>query len=136
MKERMITRLPSIFAYYTIIILTTSIYNLANGNTMISLSWFVELFVFLVIFNFADQVLEHVNFKSFLGCAVAETSLAYALFLVFAYVFHWINFTPSLLLRATLLFVLIAVIGISYMNYQHKLRAREINNLIQERLHS
>ena len=133
MKERMITRLPSIFAYYTIIILATGIYNLVNGNTMISLSWLVELFVFLVIFNFADQILEHVNFKSFLSCAVAETSLAYALFLVFAYVFHWVSFTPNLLLRATLLFILIAVIGICYMNYQHKLRAREINDLLQER---
>ena len=133
MKEQIMSRLQIIYIYYTLIVFICSIYNLLQGYTAMNTHYFVELFVFLVMFNIFDTLLEHVNFKSFWSCAVAETGMAYALFLIFAYFFGWITFTPEHLLHATILFLIIAVLGISYINYQHKLRSKELNELLQKR---
>lgn len=133
MKEKIMERLPFIFCYYTIIILVSCIYNLSIGNTLIEIAWFVELFAFLVVFTILEYFLNRIDFKNFWTCAVTETSFAYLLFLVFAYCFDWVRFTPDQLIRVTTLFVIIAVLGITYMNYRHKLRAKELNELIQRR---
>jgi len=132
MKEKIMARLPLIFAYYTIIILVTCIYNLSLGYTMMQNRWFIELFVCLVIFAVLERVLACINFKSDLLYTIAEIGMAYALFLVFSYFFHWVAFTPGKLLEVTLLFIIISVIGIAYMNYRYKLRAKELNELIKK----
>ena len=133
MKEKIMERLPFIFCYYTIIILVTCIYNLSIGNTLIEIAWFVELFAFLVVFTVLEYFLNRIDFKNFWTCAIAETGFAYLLFLIFAYCFNWVTFTPAQLISATILFVVIAVLGIAYMNYRHKLRTRELNELLQKR---
>ena len=133
MKEQIMSRLQVIYVYYTLIVFVCSAYNLLQGYTTMSTRYFVELFAFLIVFNIFDALLEHVNFKSFWSCAVAETGMAYALFLAFAYFFDWIAFTPERLVQATILFLIIAALGISYMNYQHKLRSKELNELLQKR---
>lgn len=132
MKEKIMTRLPYIFAYYTIIILVTCIYNLLLGNTLIQIQRFLELFVFLVIFCILDRALAGINFKSDLSYTIAEIGIAYALFLLFSYFFHWVAFTPGKLLEATLLFIIIVIIGVAYMNYRYKLRTKELNELIKK----
>lgn len=133
MKEKIMSRLPIIYVYYTLIVFVTSAYNLLMGYSSMSTRYFVELFAFLVVFNICDSLLENVNFKSFWSCAIAETAMAYVLFLVFAYFFKWIAFTPKQLVHATILFVIIAVSGITYMNYRHKLRSKELNELLQKK---
>lgn len=133
MKEKIMERLPIIFCYYTIITIVCCIYNLFMGNRLIEIVWFVELFAFLVVFNLLDHFINQIDFKSFWTCAIAETGFAYLLFLVFAYCFDWVRFTPEQLIRATVLFVINAALGITYMNYRHKLRAKELNELIQRR---
>lgn len=132
MKEKIMTRLPFIFSYYTIIVLVTCIYNLITGYSLIRISWFLELFGFLVVFTVLDHAIGSINFKSNLTCTLTEIGTAYVLFLVFSYFFHWVSFTPGKLLSATLLFLLIVVSGISYMYYRHKLRTRELNELIKK----
>lgn len=133
MKEQIISRLPIIYIYYTLIVFICSTYNLLMGYTSMSTRYFVELFGFLIVFNVFDALLEHVNFKSFWSCAAAETAMSYVLFLVFAYFFSWIAFTPESLVHATILFLIIAILGISYINYKHKLRSKELNELLQKR---
>ena len=132
MKEKIMKRLPFIFAYYTIIVLVTCIYNLSLGYTMMQNRWFIELFVFLVIFAVLERVLACVNFKSDLLYTVAEIGMAYVLFLVFGYLFQWVEFTPVSLLSVTILFIIIAVIGVSYFNYRYKLRTKELNELLKK----
>ena len=132
MKEKIMARLPFIFTYYTIIVLVTCIYNLSLGYTMMQNRWFIELFVFLVIFAVLERVLACVNFKSALLYTVAEIGMAYVLFLIFAYLFQWVEFTPVDLLAVTVLFILIAVIGVSYFNYRYKLRTKELNELLKK----
>lgn len=132
MKEKIMARLPFIFAYYTIISVISCIYNLVLGNSHIQLRWFLELFAFLVIFVLLDQALGCINFKSNLLFLLAEISVAYVLFLIFGYFFHWIAFTPGKLLGATLLFFINVVIGVAYMNYRYKLRTKELNELIKK----
>lgn len=132
MKEKIMARLPFIFAYYTIIILVTCIYNLLMGNTLIRIQWFLELLAFLVVFVILDNALGHINFKSELSIVLAETGVAYVLFLVFSYFFHWVTFTPGKLLGATVPFVISVVIGVAYMNYRYKLRTKELNELIKK----
>lgn len=133
MKEKIMSRLPIIYVYYTLIVFICCTYNLLMGYTSMNTGWFVELLVFLVVFNIFDYLLGNVNFKSFWTCAVAETAMAYVLFLVFAYFFKWVAFTPEQLLRATILFIIIAICGITYMNYRHKLRSKELNELLQKK---
>ena len=133
MKEKIMSRLPVIYVYYTLIVFVTSAYNLLMGYTSMSTRYFVELFAFLVVFNICDALLENVNFKSFWSCAVGETAMAYILFLVFAYLFNWIAFTPKQLVHATILFLIIAILGITYMNYRQKLRSNELNELLQKK---
>lgn len=132
MKEKIMKRLPFIFAYYTIIVLVTCIYNLSLGYTMMQNRWFIELFVFLVIFAVLERVLACVNFKSDLLYTVAEIGMAYVLFLVFGYLCQWVEFTPVSLLSVTILFIIIAVIGVSYFNYRYKLRTKELNELLKK----
>lgn len=132
MKEKIMARLPFIFAYYTIIVLVTCIYNLSIGYTLMQNRWFVELFVFLVIFAVLERVLAGINFKSDLLYTIAEIGMAYVLFLLFSYFFHWVEFTPRNLLAATILFIISAVIGVAYMNYRYKLRTKELNELIKK----
>ncbi len=132
MKEKIMKRLPFIFAYYTIIVLVTCIYNLSLGYTMMQNWWFIELFVYLVIFALLERVLAGINFKSDLHYTVAEIGMAYALLLVFSYLFQWVEFTPVNLLAATILFIISAVIGVSYMNYRYKLRTKELNELLKK----
>ena len=132
MKEKIMARLPFIFTYYRIIVLVTCIYNLSLGYTMMQNRWFIELFIFLVIFSLLERVLACVNFKSDLLYTVAEIGMAYALFLVFGYFFQWVEFTPGKLLATTILFILIAVIGVSYFNYRYKLRTKELNELLKK----
>lgn len=132
MKEKIMSRLPFIYTYYTIIIFVTCIYNLAIGNTLIEIRWFIELFAFLVIFVILDQVFSHINFKSFFTCAISESAVAYVLLLVFSYFFKWITFAPEQILRLTILFLIIVTIGISYMNYRNKLHSKELNELIKK----
>ena len=132
MKEKIMARLPFIFAYYTIIILVTCIYNLSLGYTMMQNRWFIELFVFLVIFAVLERVLAAINFKSDLLYTIAEIGMAYALFLLFSHLFHWVEFTPGNLLATTILFIIIAVIGISYFNYRYNLRTKELNELLKK----
>lgn len=132
MKEKIMARLPFIFAYYTIIILVTCIYNLLLGYTMMQNRWFIELFVFLVIFAVLERVLTCINFKSDLLYTIAEVGMAYALFILFSYFFQWVEFTPGNLLAATILFIISAVIGVAYLNYRYKLRTKELNELIKK----
>ena len=132
MKEKIMERLPIIYVYYTLIVFISCTYNLLMGYTSMNTRWFVELLIFLVVFNIFDYLLGNVNFKSFWSCAIAETAMAYVLFLVFAYFFKWVAFTPEQLLRATILFIIIAISGITYMNYRHKLRSKELNELLQK----
>lgn len=132
MKEKIMSRLPLIYAYYTIIIFVTCIYNALLGNTQMETRWFIELFGFLIIFFVFEQLFQKLTFKSFIACAVAETALAYVLFLVFGYIFKWISFAAGQLIPATIIFILIAALGIFYMNYQHKLQTKELNELIQK----
>lgn len=132
MKEKIMARLPFIFAYYTIIVLVTCIYNLSLGYTMMQNWWFIELFVYLVILAVLERVLAAINFKSDLLYTIAEIGMAYALFLLFSYLFHWVEFTPGNLLATTILFIIIAVIGISYFNYRYKLRTKELNELLKK----
>ena len=132
MKEKLMSRLPHIYAYYSIIIFVSSIYNLLIGNTQMNISYLVELFGFLVVFFFVEPILENINFKAFWSCAVAETGLAYILFLIFAYLFKWIHFTAKEFIPASILFILIAAIGIYYINCQHRLQTRELNELIRK----
>lgn len=133
MKEKMMSRLPLVYAFYSIIIFVSCIYNAFLGNVHMETRWFIELFGFLIVFFVFEQLFQKLHFNSFFLCAVAETSLAYVLFLIFGYIFKWVSFVPAQLLRASILFVLIAAIGIFYMNYQHKLRTREINELLQKK---
>ena len=132
MKEKIMARLPFIFTYYTIIVLVTCIYNLSLGYTMMQNRWFIELFVFLVIFAVLERVLARINFKSDLLYTVAEIGMAYVLFLVFGYLFQWVEFTPVSLLSVTILFIIIAVIGVWYFNYRYKLRTKELNELLKK----
>jgi len=133
MKEQLISRLSIIYIYYTLIVFICSAYNLLMGYTTMSTSYFVELFVFLIVFNIFDALLGNINFKSFWTCAAAETAISYVLFLVFAYFWNWIAFTPESLIHATILFLIIAILGISYINYNLKLRSKELNELLQKR---
>ena len=132
MKEKIMKRLPFIFTYYTLIVLVTCIYNLSLGYTMMQNRWFIELFVFLVIFAVLERVLARINFKSDLLYTVAEIGMAYVLFLVFGYLFQWVEFTPVSLLSVTILFIIIAVIGVWYFNYRYKLRTKELNELLKK----
>lgn len=132
MKEKIMSRLPHIYAYYSIIIFVTSIYNLLIGNTKMNISYLVELFGFLAIFFFVEPIFEAINFKSFWSWAIAETGFAYVLFLIFAYIFKWIQFTAQDFIPVSILFVLIAAIGIYYINCQHRLRTKELNELIRK----
>lgn len=133
MKEKIMKRLPFIFAFYTIIILVTCIYNLLLGNTLIEIQWFLELFIFLVIYAILERVLACVNFKSDLLYTIAEFVMGYVLFLLFSYMFHWIAFTPEKLLAATILFLICSVSGVAYLNYRYKLRTKELNELIKKK---
>ena len=135
MKEKIMSHLPFIYAYYTIIVFVTCAANLIAGYNFMETGWFIELFVFLVVFTIFDTLMGNINFKSFLSCALAESVAGYILFMIFSYFFEWVDFTPEGLLYATILFIIIVVIGISYMNYQHKLRTKELNESIQ-RQHS
>ena len=132
MKEKIMKRLPFIFTYYTLIVLVTCIYNLSLGYTMMQNRWFIELFVFLVIFAVLERVLACVNFKSDLLYTVAEIGMAYVLFLIFGYFFQWVEFTPGNLLAVTILFIIIAVIGVSYFNYRYKMQTKELNELLKK----
>ena len=87
MKEKIMGRLPFIFAYYTIISVISCVYNLLAGNSHIQLNWFLELFAFLVIFVLLDELLGCINFKSDFTFVLAETGVAYLLFLLFGYFF-------------------------------------------------
>lgn len=131
MKENIMSRLPFIFAYYTIIVIITCASNLLVGNSSLQTRWFLELFVFLVIYSILHQALDSINFKRNWTFLLSEIGMAYVLFLVFGYAFQWFIFTPERLLFMTLIFVIIVVIGVSYMNYRHKLRTKELNDLIQ-----
>ena len=133
MKEQLLSRLSIIYIYYTLIVFFSSTYNLLMGYTIMSTRYFVELFLFLIVIIILDALLENVNFKSFWSCAAAETGIAYVLFLVFAYFLNWIAFTLEGLIHATILFLMIAVLGISYINYKLKLRSKELNELLQKR---
>ena len=95
-------------------------------------TWFFEVLAYLIIFTIFDHILGLINFKSNLTYTLAETGTAYVLFLIFGYVFHWISFTFTNLLGTTLLFLFIATIGITYLTYRHKLRTKELNDLIQK----
>ena len=132
MKEKIMARLPFIFAFYTIIVLVTSIYNLLLGNTLIEIQWFLELFAFLVLFALLERVLAVINFKSDLSYTIAEFVMGYVLFLLFSYMFHWIAFTPGNLLVATALFLICSVSGVAYLNYRYKLRTKELNELLKK----
>ena len=132
MKEKIMARLPFIFAYYTIIVLVTCIYNLSLGYTMMQNWWFIELFVFLVIFALLERVLACINFKNDLLYTIAEIAMAYVLFLLFSYFFHWVEFTPGNLLAATILFLICSVSGVAYLNYRYKLRTKELNELLKK----
>lgn len=132
MKEKIMKRLPFIFAYYTIIVLVTCIYNLSLGYTMMQNWWFIELFVYLVIFALLERVLAVINFKSDLSYTIAEFVMGYVLFLLFGYMFHWISFTPGNLLAATVLFLICSVSGVMYLNYRYKLRTKELNELLKK----
>ena len=132
MKEKIMKRLPFIFAYYTIIVLVTCIYNLSLGYTMMQNWWFIELFVYLVIFSLLERVLAVINFKSDLSYTIAEFVMGYVLFLLFGYMFHWISFTPGNLLAATVLFLICSVSGVMYLNYRYKLRTKELNELLKK----
>lgn len=133
MKEKIMSWLPFIFAYYTIIVVVTCSYNLLIGNSYIDLSWFLEAFGFLVVYTLLHQLLDFINFKHDFTLILAETGLAYVLFLAAGYLFHWFVFTPERLLLMTLFFLSIVVIGVSYMKYRHKLRVKELNELIQKK---
>ncbi|MBP3609361.1 MAG: hypothetical protein J6J42_03375 [Lachnospiraceae bacterium] len=135
MKEKIMAKLPFIFSYYTIIVVVTCSYNLLIGNTLIRIGWFLELLACLVVFVLLDHAFGFINFKSNLTCLLAETGAAYILFLVFSFFFHWNGFTPGKLLTSTLLFLIVAVTGITYSNYRHKLRTKELNNLIKKQQH-
>jgi len=132
MKEKIMKRLPFIFAYYTIIVLVTCIYNLLLGNTLIEIQWFLELFAFLVLYALLERVLAAVNFKSDMLYTIAEFGMGYALFLLFGYIFHWIAFTPGKLLEATILFLICSLSGVAYLNYRYKLRTKELNELLKK----
>ena len=132
MKEKIMARLPFIFAFYTIIVLVTSIYNLLLGNTLIEIQWFLELFAFLVLYALLERVLAVINFKSDLSYTIAEFVMGYVLFLLFSYMFHWIAFTPGNLLVATALFLICSVSGVAYLNYRYKLRTKELNELLKK----
>ena len=131
MKEKLVSRLPLIFTYYTIIIIVTCTYNLFIGSTIIQTRWFLELFAVLVVYTILDQVFDYIDFKSYLTFVLAEAGAAYVLFLVFSYFFQWISFTPNQLLPATLLFAVIVAIGATYFNYRFQLRTKELNDLIK-----
>ncbi len=135
MKEKIMARLPFIFAYYSIITIVTCTYNLLLGYTLMENRWFLELLAFLVVFTVLDHVISFINFRSYIACTLMEIVAAYSLFLIFSYFFGWISFTPQKLLSATLLFLLIAVVGIAYMNYRYKLRTKELNDLIKKQQH-
>ncbi|MBP3593536.1 MAG: DUF3021 family protein [Lachnospiraceae bacterium] len=132
MKEKIMKRLPFIFAFYTIIILVCCIYNLLLGNTLIEIQWFLELFAFLVLYALLERVLAVINFKSDLSYTIAEFVMGYVLFLLFGYMFHWISFTPGNLLAATVLFLICSVSGVMYLNYRYKLRTKELNELLKK----
>lgn len=132
MKKNLMSCLPHIFAYYSLIIFATSIYNLLIGNTLMDISYLVELFVFLAVFFFIEPAFSSINFKSFWSWAIVETASVYVLFLIFAYIFKWIRFTAEELIPVSILFVLIAIIGIYYINCQHRLRTKELNELIHK----
>lgn len=132
MKEKLLSRLPHIYAYYSIIILVSSIYNMLLGNTQMNISYFVELFGFLAVFFLVEPIFAGINFKSFWFWAVTETGLAYVIFLVFAYIFKWIQFTAEEFIPVSILFVLIAAVGIYYINFQHRLHTKELNELIRK----
>ena len=132
MKKQILSRLPHIYAYYSIIIFASGVYNILLGNTHMEIRYLIELFGFLIIFFFVEPLLGSINFKSFWSWAIAETGCAYVLFLIFAYIFKWISFTPNQFFPVSILFILIAAIGIYYMNCQHKLRTKELNELIKK----
>lgn len=126
------SRLPNIYAYYSTIIFVSSVYNLLLGNTQIEITYFIELFGFLMVFFFVEPLFEAINFKSFWSWAIVETTFAYVLFLIFAYLFKWVSFTPEQLIPVSILFLLIAALGIYYINCQHRLRTKELNELIRK----
>lgn len=133
MKEKIMAWLPFMFTYYTIISLVVCGYNLLAGIEYIRLGWFLELFGFLVVFIVLEQVIGQLNFKSESGFLAMEIGIAYVLFLVFGYCFHWITFTLQSLLIATVLFAVNTILGVSYMNCRYKLRVKEMNELLQKR---
>lgn len=135
MKEKIMARLPFIFAYYSIITTITCTYNLLLGYTLMENRWFLELLAFLIVFTILDHVISFINFRSYVACTLMEIVAAYSLFLIFSYFFGWISFTPQNLLSATLLFLLITAVGIAYMNYRYKLRTKELNDLIKKQQH-
>lgn len=133
MKKTIMSKLSFIFPYYTIIILATTIYNLLSGFTKIRTAWFIELFIFLIIFNIIDCALMKIEFKNYLTSVITEATIGYFLFLTVSYIWDWIQFTPTNLLSVTLLFTVIVVIGASYFHYRYKLHLEEINQMLLNR---
>lgn len=133
MKEKIMSKLPLIYTYYTIIILVTCIYNLILGNNLIEIQWFVEVLGGLVAFSILDLFIDKINFKSFIGASLTESLIGYLLFLAISYFFQWVPFTLDGTIHFSVIYIIIIIIGISYFYYRNKMQANELNQLIQNR---
>ena len=55
MKEKIMSYLPFIFTYYTIIVLSTCTYNSLLGNSYMKNTWFFEVLAYQIIFTIFDH---------------------------------------------------------------------------------
>lgn len=133
MKKMILTRLPAISFYFTITVLISSISNLLEGYHSMGNLGLIEIFLFITLCNIVNIFVNKIDFKSYISYVLTESSILYALFLLFCYITHWIEFTPMHFIHVTLLYILITVIGYYYFYQRHKMSSDEMNELLQKR---
>ena len=80
-----------------------------------------------------NGLLGRIEFKSYVTYFLVEAGISYIILLLCNYFWNWFSFTPSRMLKVTIIFLLIMAAVHYYFYCLAKSSADEINELLQEK---
>lgn len=105
--------------------------NLLEGYECLDNRVVLQILGFIMGMEIINILLERIEFKSYVTYFLAETGISYIILLLCNYVWEWFAFTPSRVLKVTIIFLLIMA-GVHYYFYcLSKSSADEINEILQ-----
>lgn len=131
MKKIQKIYLPGTAMAFMLTILLTAVIDLLNGTYNYD-SYVFELFGFLAAVEAIDYLISFINFKKYIHYFVSELVIIYVFMLGAGYIFHWYDFSSSMV-TVTVIFLLIYSFIHWHFYKLFKQEAAYINELIESR---